>query len=48
MRFCSLKVQNMALKIDLVNRSRVVYYSRTYGVCPQLQGMTNLVKQIMS
>ena len=30
MRFCSLKVQNLVLKIDLVNRPRVVY-SRAYG-----------------
>ena len=30
MRSCSLKVQNLVLKVNLVNRRRVVY-SRTYG-----------------
>ena len=32
MRFYSLKVQNLVLKFDLVNRPRVVY-SRAYGRC---------------
>ena len=31
MRFCRLKIQNLVLKIDLVNR-RWVVYSRAYGI----------------
>ena len=31
MRFCSLKVENLVLEINLVNR-RWVVYTRTYGI----------------
>ena len=38
MRFCSLKFQNLARKIDSVNR-RWVFYSRAYGKLPKIENI---------